>query len=401
MRRSNSSFGQQETVYQISKPNSMQEINSSICLSQGYQQNSSLNQLYANRFLGEWNEDKYTVTRKYVPTYTNGLNLYTTYCTPQNPFASIVIIHGYGDHSGRYFHVADEYAKSGFQVILYDQRGFGNSGGIRSHGHIKQMHQDLECILLTIERSLPIFLQCQSLGAAVGLSFCISNPTLILQGVIVVNPYLQFAQKYGLLKKTLLTLMNKIIPGLMVNSYIDFGHCSKNNNVIKTVAEDSLVQPFMSIGMAYNILQLEQYILPNVQQFVQPLLILHGKEDKVASHMNSVELYRLAGSKDKTLKLFDKGFHELQNDIEFERVKNIITIWCQKQINKDKRISYFRELNHGLVSKYNHNSTKMIIFQWILIYFMLRNKMKNLGRIARFICILALMIASLIVHIRW
>ena len=49
----------------------------------------------------------------------------------------------------------------------------------------------------------------------------------------------------------------------MVNSYIDYGHCSKNNNVIKSVAEDSLVQPFMSIGMAYNILQLDSYILPN------------------------------------------------------------------------------------------------------------------------------------------
>ena len=49
----------------------------------------------------------------------------------------------------------------------------------------------------------------------------------------------------------------------------------------------------------------------NIFRFTQPLLILHGKEDKVASHMNSVELYRESGSKDKTLKLFDKGFHEL------------------------------------------------------------------------------------------
>ena len=60
------------------------------------------------------------------------------------------------------------------------------------------------------------------------------------------------------------------------------------------------------------------------------MLILHGKEDKIASHMNSVELYRVAGSKEKTLKLFDKGFHELQNDVEFDRVKNVITTWCQK-----------------------------------------------------------------------
>ncbi|CAD8063637.1 unnamed protein product [Paramecium sonneborni] len=400
MKRNSSSYIVQDSSYQLSKPNSFIDMNSSMCLSQTFQQNRTLNQQYANRFLGEWHEETYLVSRKYVPTMTKGLNLYTTYCIPQNPIATIVILHGYGDHSGRYFHVADEYAKYGFQVILYDQRGFGNSGGIRSHADIKQMHQDLECILLTIERSQSIFLQCQSLGAAVGLSFCISNPSLIIQGVIVVNPYIQFAKKYGFFKKMLLTLMNKIIPGLMVNSYIDYGHCSKNNNVIKSVAEDSLVQPFMSIGMAYNILQLDSYILPHAHQFTQPLLILHGKEDKVASHMNSVELYRESGSKDKTLKLFDKGFHELQNDVEFDRVKNVIINWCQKQINKDKRISYFRALNHGLIVK-NNNSSKFIVLSWIFIYFMLKNKMKSLGKTAKSICILAMMIASFIVRIRW
>ncbi|CAD8151118.1 unnamed protein product [Paramecium octaurelia] len=400
MIRNSSSYSVQESTYHIQKPSSNLDMNSSMCLSQEFQQNRSLNKQYANRFLGEWHEETYRVTRKYVPSQTKGLNLYTTYCTPENPIATIVILHGYGDHSGRYFHVADEYAKYGFQVILYDQRGFGNSGGIRSHADIKQMHQDLECILETIERSQPIFLQCQSLGAAVGLSFCIANPSIIVQGVIVVNPYLQFAKKYGFFKRMLLTVMNKIIPGLMVNSYIDYGHCSKNNNIIKSVAEDSLVQPFMSIGMAYNILQLDSYILPNANQFTQPLLILHGKEDKVASHMNSVELYREAGSKDKTLKLFDKGFHELQNDVEFERVKNVILNWCQKSINKDKRISYLRGINHGLIAK-NNNSSKFLVLSWIFIYYMLKNKMKNLGKIAKSICILALMIASLIVRIRW
>ena len=40
------------------------------------------------------------------------------------------------------------------------------------------------------------------------------------------------------------------------------------------------------------------------------MLVIHGKEDKVAHYMNSIELYRHAGSKIKTLKIFDNGFHE-------------------------------------------------------------------------------------------
>lgn len=76
------------------------------------------------------------------------------------------------------------------------------------------MHKDLESVLRTIERSQPIFLYCQSLGAALGMSFCIANPTLNLQGVIVVNPYLQLAKKYGFLKKLLLKLANLVVPVL-------------------------------------------------------------------------------------------------------------------------------------------------------------------------------------------
>ena len=48
--------------------------------------------------------------------------------------------------------------------------------------------------------------------------------------------------------------MNFLIPGLMVNSYIDLAHCSKNNYNIKKVAQDNLISPFLSMQMAYNIL---------------------------------------------------------------------------------------------------------------------------------------------------
>jgi len=46
--------------------------------------------------------------------------------------------------------------------------------------------------------------------------------------------------------------------------------------------------------------------------------------------MNSIELYRHIGTSEKTLKLFEKGFHELQNDVEFDRLKNTVINWCSK-----------------------------------------------------------------------
>ncbi len=40
------------------------------------------------------------------------------------------------------------FAKNGMKVILYDQRGFGKSGGLRGSTSIEEMHEDLETILL-------------------------------------------------------------------------------------------------------------------------------------------------------------------------------------------------------------------------------------------------------------
>lgn len=52
----------------------------------------------------------------------------------------------------------------------------------------------------------------------------------------------------------------------MINSYMDYSHCSKNNYIIRSVAEDQFIFPIMSIKMAYNFLQLDQFILPNAHK---------------------------------------------------------------------------------------------------------------------------------------
>jgi alpha-beta hydrolase superfamily lysophospholipase len=67
--------------------------------------------------------------------------------------------------------LADYFASNGFKTFLYDQRGFGYSGGIRGDASIEEMHEDLETVILTIERSLPVFVYCHSLGAAVVFRF--------------------------------------------------------------------------------------------------------------------------------------------------------------------------------------------------------------------------------------
>lgn len=114
------------------------------------------------------------------------------------------------------------------------------------------------------------------------------------------------------------------------------------------MATDPLIWPYMSIQFAYNILLFQQFILPNANQFNVPVLLMHGKEDKVASHIDSLDFYRLVRTKEKTLKIFENGFHEPQNDSEWPKMKQFMIQWCQKMLKRDVKVSFNRELNYGV-----------------------------------------------------
>ena len=85
----------------------------------------------SKEFLGEISREKYTIFRDYIETETDQIKLYRTRYLPQKAFATICIIHGFAEHSGRYAHVADHFAALGYEVFMVDLRGFGLSGGPR------------------------------------------------------------------------------------------------------------------------------------------------------------------------------------------------------------------------------------------------------------------------------
>ena len=77
----------------------------------------------------------------------------------------ICIVHGLGEHSGRYFGLAKMLAHDGFAVIMVDLRGYGMSGGGRAQGSLSELLRDIQKTLEPLDGSLPIFLMGHSMGA--------------------------------------------------------------------------------------------------------------------------------------------------------------------------------------------------------------------------------------------
>ena len=118
--------------------------------------------------------------------------LYYCRMTPaETPWASVCLVHGFAEHSGRYLHVAEALVLAGLEVHFLDLRGFGYSGGARASCPVDQLHKDVHSLLRQASDSIPVFLLGFSMGGMLVASFLMMNPGLRVHGVILVNPLVE------------------------------------------------------------------------------------------------------------------------------------------------------------------------------------------------------------------
>ncbi|KRX08668.1 hypothetical protein PPERSA_07480 [Pseudocohnilembus persalinus] len=307
-------------------------------------------------FLGKFElENIYTVQRGYVDGQGVQLRLYTTKFSPYGTKkASVCIVHGFGEHSGRFLSIADYFAKNGFEVHLIDLRGFGYSGGARGASELEKLHMDVETMIRSASTELPLqyytqivlqkynlliqlfqrFLYGHSLGGLVVLTLAMRNPDLNIAGIITTSALLGFPKdrKMSMFKGYFVKMVGKKLEDIVVNSMIHPTALTKNNLYIRKCFGDRLMAPFIGLSMAKSILEGTEYAIPNAYKFSKPVLMVHGKLDMVTSHFDSIQFFNKCSSQDqhKELILFDDGYHELQHDQECQELKERVLQWMNK-----------------------------------------------------------------------
>lgn len=143
-----------------------------------------------SKFIGEFKSEHYRIIRGYIGGYGDELRLYYTKFEPHLKKASLCIIHGFGEHQGRFLHVADFFAKNHFAVHLIDLRGFGYSGGARGSQNIPQLHMDIEVLMRQVSKELPLYLYGHAMGGLLIITLLMRNPHLKIAGIITTSPLL-------------------------------------------------------------------------------------------------------------------------------------------------------------------------------------------------------------------
>jgi acylglycerol lipase len=266
----------------------------------------------------------------------DGLQLFAQGWEPGGKVRAVIcLLHGLGEHSARFAHLARFLLPTGYAILTFDLRGHGNSEGIRGHfASLDLVMQDVdELITATRERysDVPVFLYGHSLGGILALIYVLRRKP-DLAGVIISSPGLKTALENQKAKIALARLLAVFAPALTLPSGLEPQALSRDPQVVADYIRDPLVHDRASLAFANAMLDAIQWTYAHAGEFHLPLLIMHGTADRLAYYQGSQEFARQVQG-DCTLKLWDGLYHEIHNEPEKGEVFAYLLHWLDDRLD--------------------------------------------------------------------
>jgi alpha-beta hydrolase superfamily lysophospholipase len=266
---------------------------------------------------------------------SNGLNLYYQSWLPQGKAqAVVVIVHGFSDHCGRYNTLTEALLQHHLAVYAYDLRGHGRSSGKEGHvDHFDDYRQDTRKFIDFAHQrhpGLPLFLFGHSMGGLIALDQALYFPEE-LSGVIASTPLIG-TPAVNPVKLWSARLLSRLWPTLSMNVGLDETAISRDEEVVRAYRDDPLVRGRGSVRLATELEDAMSETQANAHLLKIPLLIYFGSEDQITSPEYSKRFYNNVQNTDKSIIIYDGGYHECHNDIHNERVGIEVSQWIEAQI---------------------------------------------------------------------
>ncbi len=245
-----------------------------------------------------------------------GHEIYGFCVEPELVNGAVVLVHGFGEHSGRYREaVIPMLLEAGLAVMAYDNIGHGKSSGKR--GHCPSYHALLEVLhevvvhVKTQFPKAPIMLYAHSMGGNLALNYALRN-SADLEAIVATSPYLRLAFQPPKWKVLLGKLMLKLIPSITLPSGLDPNGISRIPSEVKKYQNDPLIFDAVSPMYSFPIIDAGEWAIANASSLSIPSLLLHGTADPIIDFKGTLEFHNNTTS--TSLKLFDGGYHELHYD---------------------------------------------------------------------------------------
>lgn len=263
-----------------------------------------------------------------------GLQIFVRSWRPATtPRGVVAIVHGVKSHSGYYFWAAEQLVARGFAVYALDLHGRGQSEGERFYLEKFDDYLDDVRALVRLAKSrepgLPVFLLGHSAGGVISSVYTLEHQSELAGFVCESFAFQVYAPDFAL---TVLKGLSHILPHTHVLN-LKTEDFSRDPKVVQAMHDDPLiageVQPTRTVA---ELVLADERLKREFPQITLPVLIMHGTADKVTRPAGSQLFYDTAGSKDKTLKLYEGHAHDLLNDLDREKVMADITAWIESRL---------------------------------------------------------------------
>ncbi|XP_078399153.1 monoglyceride lipase-like [Cetorhinus maximus] len=259
---------------------------------------------------------------KDFPHFINesGNYIFCRYWEPKTPpRALVMIIHGAGEHSGRYPGIVSMFTKHSLFVFSHDHVGHGQSEGKRmSVPHFRVYIRDsLQHFDMIVNRfpNLKVFILAHAMGGTIAI-YVANERQSYIAGVIFIAPLVLLNPESATpAKMCCAKMLYHIVPNLTLG-YVDPQWLSRAQKEVKNYENDPLNYhgPYkmrFAVMVSQAVAKVEK-ILPSI---TWAMLILHGDADKLCDIRGSFLLYKMAASSDKTMKIFNNCYHQLHREM--------------------------------------------------------------------------------------
>lgn len=251
--------------------------------------------------------------------------------------ASVVVLHGLGEHAGRYAVVAERLTQTGFAVTAFDYEGFGESFGHRGDVRYEPTCDDLDR-LIGEERvrtgGLPVFLYGHSLGGLYAFLYAADRRGADLAGVVVSGPAFDSQLRKQRLKVAIARLLARAHPTLSLPNGLRFERVNRSSEVVADRKADPLVHGRATARFAVDVLTQMERVRSAAPSLQVPLLVLHGDADLINPISASRDVVQLVPQ--STLVTYEGAYHGLEEESEARTMLSDVIAWLDEVLHNSR-----------------------------------------------------------------
>jgi alpha-beta hydrolase superfamily lysophospholipase len=251
--------------------------------------------------------------------------------------AVIAVVHGYGDHGGRFAWFGEAMNNRGYAVYAYDLRGHGQSSGTR--GQVRRFDEYLDDTHFFLEEvrrrqpGKPLFLLGHSMGGLICARIAEERAPAVT-GLVLSAPFLALVADVPPTKAVGARLLAVIWPGKDVGNTVQAADLSHDEQVVEAYVTDPLVHHVAPARWAVQTLAAQDAAMAGAERIALPLYLLYGKDDPVADSTFAEALFARTASEDKTVRAYEGLLHECFNEVGREQVYDDLAAWIAQRAGR-------------------------------------------------------------------